>query len=320
MTTVKTTSYKVDKAYRWLWKHVERYTLQFDGEQADELMEEMALLSNLTDSTLLTYVKAIKRLFKFKNHQKNTNTDWDCDIQLTQSTPNNARDYLRKSEFAELYEASLSYNKVKSYHNNSMTTDEREQLKVHLAQRFGTSKDQIGPDHFKEANSWKVPSLVGVTLDTGLRPIEVSRAKVSWVNLDHGELNIPKEESTKNYENWTCALSNKAINALERWLDERAAYEKYDSSEKLWLTQQGNSFDSNSLNYLLDKLLEETNINERGRDLSWYAIRHGVATMWANEEGVHHAQEQLRHKSSKTTMRYVHSDSALRGGMADSMW
>lgn len=320
MTTVKTTNYKVDKAYRWHWKQSERYTLQFDEEVADDLMEEMALLSNLTDSTLLTYIKAIKRLFKYKNHQENTTHDWDCDVQLTQSSPNNARDYFRRKEFSELYEASLSYNTVKGYHSSSMSPEERDQLKAHLAQRFGTSKDEISPSHFKKANSWKVPSIIAVTLDVGLRPIEVSRAKVGWVNLDHGELNIPKEESTKNFENWNCALSNKAVKAVDRWLDERGTYEKYEGRDELWLTQQGNPYDSNSLNYLLDKLIEETEINERGRDLSWYALRHGVATMWANEEGIHHAQEQLRHKSSKTTMRYVHSDSAMRGSMADSMW
>ena len=319
-TVLKTTNYKVDKAYRWRWRTHEKYSTHFTPEDADEMMEELALMSNYTDSTLLTYVKAIKRLFKYKNHRESTDYEWDCNVQLTQSTANNARDYFRENEFPLLYEAALSYNSVKSYHNTSMSPEERENLKAHLAQRFGIQKEAVTPEHFKRANCWKIPSLVATTLDTGLRPIEVGRAKVDWVNLQHGELNIPKEESTKNFEDWSCALSSKSVQGLERWLDERSAYDDYDDRDELWLTQRENPYDSNSLNYLLDKLKDEAGIEERGRDLTWYSIRHGVATMWANKEGIHHARDQLRHKSSKTTMRYVHSDSKIRGEKADSMW
>ncbi|WP_142858280.1 tyrosine-type recombinase/integrase [Salinigranum halophilum] len=319
-TTLKTTNYKVDKAYRWLWRTEGKYSLNFGPTHADEMMEELALMSNYADSTLLTFVKAIKRLFKYKNHQENTDHEWDCKVQLSQATTSNTRDYFRQSEFPALYEAALSYNTVKSYNNSTMTPEERENLKIHLAQRFGVEKEHISPDHFKRANCWKVPSLVSVTLDTGLRPIEVGRATVDWVNLQHGELNIPKEESTKNYENWSCALSQKTVDALGRWMNERQVYEDYDGRDDLWLTQRANPYDSNSLNYLLDKLLEEADIDSQGRDLSWYSIRHGVATLWANNEGIHHARDQLRHKSSSTTMRYVHSDSKIRGEKADSMW
>lgn len=319
-TTLKNTNYRVDKSYRWLWRKLGKCSLNFIPAHADDMMDELALMSNYSDSTLLTYVKSIKRLFKYKNHRENTNFDWSCDVQLNQAVANNTRDYFRQSEFHALYEAALSYNTVKSYHNSSMTPEERDNLKAHLAQRFGIEKGNVTRDHFNRANCWKAPSLVAVTLDTGLRPIEVGRANVDWVNLQHGELNIPKEESTKNFENWSCALSGKAVDALKRWLDEREAYDDYDGHDELWLTQQGNPYDSNSLNYLLSKLMEESGIEEQGRDLSWYSIRHGVATMWANQEGIHHARDQLRHKSSKTTMRYVHSDSKLRRDKADSMW
>ena len=42
------------------------------------------------------------------------------------------------------------------------------------------------------------------------------------------------------------------------------------------------------------------------RELTWYSIRYGVASSWANEYDLQHAQEQLRHEMSETTMRYVH--------------
>ncbi|MDR9429987.1 MAG: hypothetical protein RI568_04705 [Natronomonas sp.] len=135
------------------------------------------------------------------------------------------RDYLHRGAFKQLYSAALEYGSVKSYH--SVTPEERDRIKTYLARLEGVPKEKIGPEEFKEANSWKVPSLIAVTLDTGLRPIEVGRASVDWVNLDSHELNIPKEESTKNEAYWNCTLKNRTVNVLSRWLDERATYEKY---------------------------------------------------------------------------------------------
>lgn len=60
---------------------------------------------------------------------------------------------------------------------------------------------------------------MATTLDTGLRPIEVGRAKVSWVNLEDEKLNIPKDESTKNNAIWNCSIKGRTANSLERWLD-----------------------------------------------------------------------------------------------------
>lgn len=318
-TTIRATSYKIESTFRWFWNQLGKYSLEFKPEDADEFMDTLAMFSDYHDSTLLVYVKAINRFFSFKNQRYGANYGWECDIELSQKNQK-TRDYFRQSEFPALYEAALTYNTVKSYNNSGMTPEERDKVKAHVAQRLGIPKRKVGPEEFKKANSWKIPSIVAVTLDTGLRPIEVGRAKTSWVDLEHGELRIPKEESTKNYENWTCALSDTAVKALKRWLNERDAYEIYQDRERLWLTERGNPYSSASLNYLLEQLLEESEIEARGRNLTWYSIRHGVATLWANEEGLHHAQEQLRHKSTKTTMKYVHSDSQKRGTKADSMW
>lgn len=108
-----------------------------------------------------------------------------------------------------------------------MTADERNRLKILLAQRLSKPKSEIGPEGFEQANSWKFPSMFAVTLDTGLRPIEVERAKVSWVNLDDQELAIAKDESIKSPDPWECALSTRTCDALLNWLKERETYEQY---------------------------------------------------------------------------------------------
>lgn len=78
-------------------------------------------------------------------------------------------------------------------------------------------------------------------------------------------------------------------------------YDKYDNTERLWLTRHRNPYSASSLRYLLDSLCEIGNID---RDLSWYAIRHSTGTYMAREEDLAAARSQLRHRRVETTMKY----------------
>jgi integrase len=265
-------------------------------------------------------VKIIKRMFKFENDVHGAGVEWECPIELSQSTSSN-RDHFRKPEFQQLYEASLSHGTVKHYH--SCTPEERDRLKAALAQRYDKPKTEVTPEDFERANGWKIPSLISVSLDVGFRPIEVGRANIRWflpILSGNYELDIPKEESTKNENNWRPVVSQRTARAVRLWLDERDSYEKYRETDAMWLTRFGNPYDSNSLNKLLDRLETEAKIDPRGRSLSWYSIRHGVATIWANDVGLHHAREQLRHNSVETTMRYVRSTPDARGEVINGLW
>lgn len=315
-TTLKQIATKTDQVFRWLWEDVGYYTLDFGPEDADDLMEDFCLY-DYSDANLLTFVKVIKRYFKYQNFEKGRDYEWECSVKLSEKQQTE-REYLRRDEFSPLYNAALDHNSVP--HPNQVTPEERDRIKGHLAQRFEKPKDEINSDDFARANTYKIPSLIGVTLDTGLRPIEVSRATVSWVNLHDKTLDIPSDEATKSDNNWKCRLSDRSIRSLEMWLDEREQYENYDDSDALWLNRRGNPYNSKSLNYLLRQLLDSASINLKGRNLSWYSIRHGVASAWANEEGIPPAQEQLRHEKVETTMRYVHSSSEQRGEMANRLW
>lgn len=91
--------------------------------------------------------------------------------------------YFKKYELGRLYEASLEISGFRSYNNKSLTSIERERLAHHLASRKGVDVNEIGPEDFKEAGSWKYPSIIAVCCDTGLRPIEVKRSNTEWINL-----------------------------------------------------------------------------------------------------------------------------------------
>ena len=74
--------------------------------------------------------------------------------------------------------------------------------------------------------------------------------------------------------------------------------DKYDGRDELWLTQKSSPYSSKSCNALLRRVIESGDVPiPEHKEISWYSIRHGVATYWANHVGPHHAKEQLRHRT-----------------------
>jgi integrase len=315
--TIRATHYRIDHAYRWKWDRDDEFTTDFTPDDADELRRFLFTRTDKDDGEVKKYQKALKRLLRYKNSNETGEYEWDPE-NIPNTDASQSHNYLKKHELTALYKASLDHASFPSY--GDATPNERDHYKAVLAQRIGKPKDEIVPDDFADATSWKIPSILAVCCDTGLRPMEVGRATTGWVNLKDSELVIPMEEATKDKDNWECALSTQSVSALEKWLTERQVNETYHDTDALWLNRIGNPYNTRTLNHLFDKLIETAGIEPRNRHLTWYSIRRGVATVWANEEGVHNAQAQLRHKSIETTMKYVHSESSRRKKMADNKW
>jgi site-specific recombinase XerD len=319
-TTIGSMSEKLDRIYQWKWDDHGSYTTTLTPEDADRFIKHIDWDLGLEDTSINVYVRTLKVFFKYRRKFRDEDVEWECDLVLSQKTVN-IRDHFRKEELNDLYETSLEYGTVRHYNNCSST--EREQIRTVLSQRLGIPADEIGRQEFLEANSWKIPSLIAVAVDTGLRPIEVERSTVSWFQPVLGgkhEMIIPKEDSSKNENNWRPSLSPRASKAIQMWLDERDALDRYANTDAVWLTKYGNPYRSDSLNTILRSLMDAGEIDRRGRELSWYCIRHGVATMWANEHGLHWAKQQLRHNSIETTQQYVHPSPENRSRAAGSLW
>nr|WP_169302447.1 site-specific integrase [Halorientalis salina] len=240
-------------------------------------------------------------LFKWRHHEHGV-SKWEPSIRFSEESSTKPRDYVTPREREQIRNAALEYGSVPSYSN--LTPPERDRWKAYLAQRFEKPKSDVTPADWDRANGWKIPSLVWASLDAGLRPIEVSRATTSWVDIENGVLRIPKEESAKSRDNWIVGLRDRTTTILEKWLDERTAYEKYDEIDLLWLTREANPYTSQSLIYVLEQLCRIAEIETENRQMSWYAIRHSVGTYMTREEDLAAAQAQLRHKSPETTMKY----------------
>jgi integrase len=315
--TVRNVTYHIDRYYRWKWDRDDSYTIGISPTDADDYLEVLVMSEkDYSDSHVHTAQKCLKRVFKYWNKERGQDVEWESEysFSINQHAP---KDFLTPEERQAIREASLDYGSIPAY--STVTGAERDRWRAYLAQRFEKPKQHVTEEDWKRANGWKFPSLVGVSLDAGLRPVEVERARTYWVDTQNQVLRIPKEESSKNEGNWTVALSDRTTSCLERWLDERDQYEKYTDSDALWLTKYGNPYGSGSLRGLLLNLCETAGINHENRRMSWYTIRHSVGTYMTREEDLAAAQAQLRHNSARTTMKYDQTPVEDRRNALDKM-
>lgn len=296
--TSRRRAHQLDRFYRFVWDEHGGYTTQITHEQANEFMRALAYEEH-SQTHKANAQKTLKMYFRWRT---DSNT-WDPEINFTtDDTRSRPREFFTKTERAALREAALEYGSVPSYGN--CTPSERREWITYLSQRFRKPADEIGPNDFKRANGFKIPSLVWISLDCGLRPVEVGKATTQWIDTDNMVLRIPADQSAKNREHWQPAIQERTARMVERWLDERKLYNKYEQTDTLWLTREGNPYSSSSLGHLLNRLCDEADIDTENRQISWYAIRHSTGTAMTREAGIEAAAEQLRHQSPSTTRKY----------------
>lgn len=321
--TARNYASRLDKFYRWVWEEFDGYTTRITPAHADEYVDRLAN-DELRKGDGTPYSPAHKRketdalekLFEWRA-RKLDGECWEPPVTFSE-TSSNPPDVFSKAEREKLREAALEIDSIPAY--NGLSPEERDRWKAHLAQKLGKPKSEVTPDDWERVNtSWKIPSLVWVALDAGLRPVEIERSRVGWLRLEKGVIHVPKREASKNRDHWEVALSERTVKALERWLDERENYTKYDGRDDIWLNRQGNPYQSRTLNYLLGKLCDAAGIGQENRDLTWYSIRHSTGTYLATEGDLSQAKAQLRHKSVDSTMQYAHPPVEERRNTLDEL-
>ncbi|MFC4541466.1 tyrosine-type recombinase/integrase [Halosolutus amylolyticus] len=300
-STVKNRASRMDQYYRWVWREESRYTTDLTHEHADAYLEYLAR-QETSNSHKSACRKALMMLYKWRHHKRGAE-QWEPTITFSRSNQTTTpRDYLTREERSKIREAALEYGSVPNV--DSVSGEKRERWKTYLAQRFEKPKSELTRDDWERANSWKIPTLTWTSLDAALRPIEVERARTSWVDIENGVLRIPREDAAKNSENWVVGLKDQTVEMLDRWLDQRRSIAKYDGTDALWLTRESNPYQSASLRSVLHRLCELADIDIEDRQMSWYTIRHSTGTYMVREEDLAAAQTQLRHRDPKSTMRY----------------
>jgi integrase len=255
-------------------------------------------------STKRKHVDAVSKYFTWRAVEFGEE-NWNPDTDFMEKNANQP-DEFTVEERRILREAAYDYNTIPHY--RSLSSEDRDRWKAHLAQRLEKPKKEVTQEDWEQAtSSWKETSLIHVSLDAGLRPCEINRSTVDWLRLEKKTMIIPKENAAKTNNNWEVALLDRTARVLEKWLEEREARQKYDGKDDIWLTREGNPYDSRSLNYLLDNLLEETCIETEKRDLKWYSIRHSLGSHMTSEAGLSSTKDQMRHESIRQTKRYADS-------------
>jgi integrase len=313
---------RVSRILPIIWDAFDGYTLQITPEMADWYVEQLdddVLTKRNGDayagSSKRKKVCALLAYMRFRWNER-SGDPWDPDKMFGSNGRNRPMaDKVTREERTMIREASLEYNTTKSYNNCS--PEERDRYKEYLSQRLEKPKSEITKEDWKRVNrSWKVPALVWLALDTGLRPEEVARAKVDWLNLSGNQLQIPATEAVKNKSYWENAIGERTSQALRKWIQQRELRPKYDDSELLFLTRRGNPYSSSSLAYLLKGIMDEAGIEYDDRKISWYSLRRSLGTHLANEGNLRQAKEQLRHNSIEATFKYVDpSDEVIRDNL-----
>jgi len=299
--TVENRASRMDQFYRWVWQEEDGYTSALTHDHADGYLRHLAHQEN-SNAHKNSCRKAVMMLYKWRHHQRGADK-WEPELTFSQKNQSTTpRDYLTREERTKIRDAALEYGSVPSY--QSASGEKRDRWKAYLAQRFEKPKSEVSKEDWDRANSWKIPSLVWTSLDAGLRPIEVERARISWVDLDNGVLRIPRKDAAKSDESWIVSVQDQTIEMLARWLDQRKAIDKYDNSDKIWLTRRANPYQSSSLRGVLHRLCDIVDISTENRSMSWYTIRHSTGTYMVREEDLAAAQTQLRHRSPESTMKY----------------
>ncbi|WP_435129781.1 tyrosine-type recombinase/integrase [Halobaculum sp. D14] len=277
--TVYNTGYRTAEFDLWSWKQNGRYDVPPTQADVTGFMEEVAL-SDVADSTKGKKLEALRRY-----------SGW-------------LQDYHGEDEweFAWKFKSGGGNNQPRDF----LSVRERRQIRQAALNAEGSPKHGVESleDTDFEDGSWKVTSLVWTSLDAGLRPVEVRRARCSWVDTENGVLRIPREDSAKNEGNWTVGLTDRTSTGLERWIRERETHPRYEESDRLWLTRRGNPYSAKALRQLLHRLCEQAGIDTENRSMSWYTIRHSVGTYMTKERDLAAAKAQLRHRNAQTTMKY----------------
>ena len=160
----------MDQFYRWVWEQEDGYTSSLTHEHADEYLRNLAKQNN-SNAHKNACRKAVMMLYKWRHHQRGAKK-WVPDITFSQNNKSTTpRDYLTREERTKIRDASLEHGSVPK--RDSVYGDDRDRWKAYLAQRFEKPKSELTEKDWERANSWKIPSLVGTSLDAGLRPIEV---------------------------------------------------------------------------------------------------------------------------------------------------
>lgn len=292
-----------------------RFALRFDDlqkaprltqSQADELIwqfdqDDIETRSGgaYAEASKRKFSDALQKYFEWLYNTDLVDDEWEPKVVFVDGDPESA-DSLSYTERHQIYEAALEYGSLPAYYETDPA--ERDRLKGLIAQRVGKQKADITQEDWLAADtSTKVGSLIAVTLETGMIPIEIEHATLDWYDPRKQVFVIPEEYAAKERPTTELPITDKVADAFSAWVRERRHLDAYEDTSRIWLNQRGNPYTSGNLCYLVRQLCEAAGIDHENRKIVWYSLRHTLGQTVEDTADISEANDQLRHRELETT-------------------
>ena len=140
------------------------------------------------------------------------------------------------------------------------------------------------------------------------------------VDINDGRIIISAEIAVKNNECWENQLSGRSETVLKKFIEQRKNYSKYDGNDHIWLNRKGNPYCSKTLNDLLDGLLDDADITQDARKITWHSIRHSTGMYVYDQRGdLGAVADLLRHASVSSARQYAHPTPESQKQLVESL-
>lgn len=311
--TAKNYINRLDQLHRFIIKYLDPDDpATIDDEDADSLllMIDRAEITKQRgknkgeeygESTKRKFANTLESYFKWRYHEGEMEYEWEPKINFVDEKGESAYRFTYR-ELGQLLDAARTYGSLPSYYDTS--DEKREEIDALVAQRLGIPKEDVTRNDWLHADwSGQTHSLITVSYDAGLTPIEVANAEVHWYKPKKKVLKIPTEFSCKERNKEEVGLADDAAESMSEWIQERRHLERYDGSKKIWLNREGNPYQSGSLCNLLRRLCEEAGIETEDRKIVWYSLRQTMGRNMTDEGDLSEANDQLRHDQLETTQQ-----------------
>jgi integrase len=300
--------FRIQQFLIFTWANTRQITVRIDTQYADafvEALDDDTITKDdgepYSESAKRKLVNAVKKWYLWRHDTCGTEK-WDPEVVFTQEHHDSVSRFT-KLDRTLLREGVLGFETLPKY--NDLSPEERDRKKAYLAQKIGKPKNEITlKDWEKVRKSWKVPSMVWLSLDIGPRPIDIHRLNKSWFIPAENTVRIPLGSSSKNEQFWPLRIHPDTTWMLQNWCEQRATDPSYDETEALFLNRNGNRYESGNLADLARRLCADIGISTENRRITWYSFRHSVGTYVANEGTNGQARHQLQHESNEALSNY----------------
>ena len=140
-------------------------------------------------------------------------------------------------------------------------------------------------------------------MTTGMRETALSEINIEDINFDNNILKVVDKGNKYHVYN----LSEKTINSLELWLQDREEWNT--DSDALFIAENGNRIGSSTLAKLVDKYCQDA----LGFHISPHKLRAGFCSILYQETGnAEFVRRAVGHSNISTTQRYIVTDNNER--------